>query len=342
MKQIIISCLLLGSFLGFQTGIAVAAPLTAGEILKQFNLVVLGNATSTSDVDGRAYIDGNLSGGIYAGHPNDTPASAYAGLTVSGSASTVMVNGFGAVIGVDLSYSTINSGNSAIFGTASNSNFNGPAYVATSGLAIKFNGGKDPALATGTAATAATSTNFKNVLTGLSNQLKTLAGTGSTVTFTGNKAVFNAVADKNGMAVFDLSSIDTVLFSKGEFEFNLNGARTVILDSDETNINIAANFLGGAAQSIGAKMIWNFYNATDMDIQSQFGGSVLAPLAHFSNENNIEGGLYVNTLTQKGEIHLQPFSGDIPSTPVPVPSTMLLLGSGLAWLANVRWQRQNR
>ncbi|HET6419278.1 MAG TPA: choice-of-anchor A family protein [Geobacteraceae bacterium] len=342
MKQIIISSLVVASFLGFPAGMAIAAPLTAAQTLNQFNLVVFGDATSKSDVDGRAYIGGDLSGGTYVTHSDKTPASSYAGLTTGGNASRVMVNGFGAVIGKDLSYSTINSGNAVVLGTARNNNFNGPAYVAKSGSGNNFNGGKNPALATGTAATAATSTDFKSVLTGLSIQLKSLASTGSSVTFTNNKAVFNAVADKNGVAVFNLSGIDTVLFNKGEFEFNLNGANTVILDSDETKINIAANFLGGAAQSIGAKTIWNFYNATDVDIQNQFGGSVLAPLAHFSNENNIEGGVYVNTLTQNGEIHLQPFSGHIPPTPVPAPPAMLLLGSGMACLANARWKRRNR
>jgi choice-of-anchor A domain-containing protein len=341
MKRLFFSSLVAVMSVVFSAGMACATSLSAEEILQQFNVVVLDDATSTSHVDGRAYVGGNLTGGTYVQHPADTPASAYAGLTVGGTASGVTVNSDGAVIEGNLSGSTINSGSTAVFGTASNTNFNGPAYVATTGSGDNFNGGQNASLATGTAATAATSTDFKSALTGLSSQLKNLASTGSYVTFVGTKAIFNAVL-LNGVAVFDLTSIDKLLFTMTEFEFNLNGATTVILNSDETTINISANFLGGSAQAIGAKTIWNFYDATDVDITSQFGGSIVAPLADFTNNNNIEGGVYVDTLHQYGEIHEQSFTGEIPSTPVPEPSTMLLLGLGLTGLALVRSRRGKR
>lgn len=342
MQRKIVSSLIVASSLVFSAEMACAS-LTAVETLNQFNLVVLGNANSSSHVDGRSYVGGDLTGGDYVQHPGDTPNSSYAGLTVRGTASGVHVNSLGAVIGKNLDSSTINSGSAVVFGTASNTNFNGQAYVASKGSGNNFNGGdggNSSFLATGTAAMAATSTDFKSVLTGLSNQLKSLTSTGGTIGFSGNKAVFNAKTDANGTAVFNLSGFDARLFTEGEFEFNLNGATTVIINSGATDIDIAANFINGGAQNIGAKTIWNFYNATDVDIKNQFGGSVLAPLADFSNTGNIEGGVFVNSLDQKAEIHLQSFAGKIPpSAPVPIPPAMLLFGSGLTGLAMMRSRR---
>jgi choice-of-anchor A domain-containing protein len=330
--------------LGFAAAPVFAAPLEAAEILGQFNLVVIGDANSSSHVDGRSFIGGNLSshgGADFAQHPGDIPASDYAGLTVGGNVSgNVHVNGLGAVVGGNLTGSTINSGPGVVFGSASGNNFNGPAYVGTNGGGNNFNGGTDSALATGTAATARNSTDFGTTLLKLSSQLGSMGSTGSTVDIAYGKVTFNAVANANGVAVFDLTAIDTAVFSANEFQFNLNGANTVILNSDETSATIAANFLGGSAQLIGAHTLWNFYNATHLTINNEFGGSILAPLASFSNGNNIEGGVFVNALDQHGEIHLQPFTGQLP--PVPEPETYALMLVGLGVLGAVARRRRTR
>jgi choice-of-anchor A domain-containing protein len=312
---------------------AAATPLTAEQTLNQFNLIVFGNATSYSHVDGRSYIGGTVTGGDYAQHPGDMPASAYAGLTVGGNASLLHVNSNGAVIGGNLTDSTINSGSAVVFGNATGVNFNGLAYVAGSSSA-NFNGGIESALATGSAANAAGSTNFAKTLAGLSAQLSHLTnGSGSYVALNGNKATFNAVADANGLAVFNPT--DSVL-NAGEFEFNLGSATTIVINSGATSADIGANFLGGGAQKIGAKTLWNFYNATSLSV-GQFGGSILAPLASFTNYNNVEGGVFVDSLSQRGEIHLQPFVGQL--HPVPEPETWAMLLGGLAMLGVIARRR---
>ncbi|MGL4206502.1 MAG: hypothetical protein ACRCRW_10350, partial [Aeromonadaceae bacterium] len=98
--------------------------LSSLDILQQFNLVVLGNSTSSSNVEGRTYIGGALNGGNYA---TKLPSSSsnFAGLTVQGSASNIHVQNQGAVIAGSLSNSIINNGSTAVLGSSSYSNFNG-------------------------------------------------------------------------------------------------------------------------------------------------------------------------------------------------------------------------
>lgn len=321
-------------------GAAVATPLTAQQILTQFNLVTLGNATSSSHVDGRSFIGGTLTGGDFAQHPGDIAASSYAGLTVMQSAANVHVNSNGAVVLGNLSNSAVqNGGVAAVLGNASGSNFNVAAYVAGSSSGNNFNGGHlNSAPAT---VAAASSTNFGSVLSGLSGSLSHLASTGSSVSLNGNRATFNAIANAQGLAVFDLTAIDTQVFSKGEFAFNLNGATTVVFNVDATSLNFSSNFLGGSAQALGANAIWNFYDATALTINNQFGGTVLAPLANLTNGNNIEGAVLVDTLTQRGEIHANRFTGSVVSvSAVPEPETYALMLGGLALLSAVARRRR--
>jgi len=307
-----------------------AGPLTAAQTLNQLNVVALNTINSNSHVDGRTWAGGAVFGGDYGQHPGDAPASAYAGLTAA-TAASVHVNGMGAYVAGSLANSIVNAGSTVVMGSAASNNFNGPAaYVAGASASNNFNGGGRVYSLTGdmqAMADAASSTNFANVLGGLSQSLKTAGDTGGSVDISGNKVTFNAVAGSDGVAVFDLTAIDETVFAKGEFEFNLNGASTMVFNTDVSSASIAANFLGGSAQAIGGKTIWNFYNASTLNINNQFGGSILALGATLTNWNNIEGGVFVEDLVQRGEIHLQPFEGVIP---VPEPEAYGMLLAGLA------------
>lgn len=319
-----------------------AAPLTNQQIFEQFNLVVFNNSNSSSHVDGRSFIGGNLSGGDYVQHPDAVAPSNYTGLTILGNASgNIHVNGLGAVVAGNASNLTVNTGNAVVFGNVNNSSFNGSGsyYVGGSAHNSNLNTQRDASLATGAAVTASTSTNFQSQLSGLSTKLSTLHDTGSSVVFSGNKVTFQAVANAQGLAVFDLTGIDTRVFSASEFQFNLNGARTVIFNSDETSANISANFLGGSARTVAPNTIWNFYNASSLNLNSEFGGSILAPLATLKNSNNIEGNVYVSELVQRGEIHATAFTGTVPAVPEPESYALILAGLGLLGFMQRRRQR---
>ncbi|MDB5774652.1 MAG: hypothetical protein JWP38_785 [Herbaspirillum sp.] len=319
---------------------ATIAPLTATQILQQFNLVVLNNDVSLAgQVAGRTYVGGSLNGGAYEQSASSTPASNYAGLTVGGSVGNVQVNGLGAVVGGSLANSTVNSGSSVVGGSVANSNLNGAAFIGGSKSNTNTNGGvlSSPSALMQTNSAAATSTNFSSTLTSLSQDLSKLSSTGSSVSFSGNTATFNAVANSAGVAVFDISAIDTKVFSSNQFSFNANGATTIIINTDVKQANIAANFLGGQAQSLGSEIVWNFYDATNLTVSSQFGGSILATGASLISSQSIAGGVYVNNLLQMaGTIQLQPFSGSVSQVPETASYASMLAGLALIGLIFMR------
>lgn len=327
-----------------------AAPAQAGslnqqEIFDQFNVVTLGNMKSSSHVDGRTYVTGSMqgNGAVLGMHPNDIRASNYAAVTVKGvgvaagqaAMSGTQVTDKGAVVYGNIDNSIVNNGSSAIYGNSINTSYNGNGSVYVQG---STNGGnvnvtKLNSVPAGslqeTNSTAATSTDMGKVLTAVSQQMKTYKSTGSSVVIDSGKATFNAQVNSQGVAVFDLTSIEGTLFNQNlvhEFSFNFNGATSVYMNSGITSAVINDNFLGGSAREAGQKIIWNFYDATDLTINAEFGGSILAVKSNLINNANIEGGVYVNNLDSRAEIHINNFAGAVPE---PETYAMMMAGLGL-------------
>lgn len=340
------------------SSLTVAAPLSAQQVLEQFNLVALGSVSSTSDVDGRAYIGGSVSGGGYATQTAKLASSAYAGLTVAGSADRVYVNNNGLVVGGDLSNSTIQNNNAhydasaAVLGNSTGNAFNVTSYVA--GTRSGGYANATPLAQAPATVDAAAGNDLRAILGGLSSSLSQMKSTDSTV-ITDNPGypttTFHAVANAQGIAVFDLSADDTRLFGLSrQFVFDYGNARTVIINVDDALVDISAHFIGdNAAVIAGTNTIWNFYKASALTINAQFGGTILAPLAHLTNGSsgaNIEGGVFVDTLTQNSEIHGNRFAGTV-GTPTkvttgtaPEPQGHMLMLGGLALLALVTRRRR--
>jgi choice-of-anchor A domain-containing protein len=343
------------------SGVAQAAPLSATEMLQQFNVVVSGNLNSSSHVDGRTYVGGNAAGGDYVQHAGSTPASAYAGLTVGGNYSgNTHVNGLGAVVGGNASGVNVNSGSTYVGGSASNSSFNGDAWINGSASSVNFNGKGHAASYSGTnnnnvlnattgimdsTLAASTSTNFSSVMTGLSSQLSALQATaGTSVVFSNNdhQVTLNG-SGVNGVLVFDLTALDTKIFSSTttDISFNLSNATTVIFNTNDSTLNLTANF--NQAQSLGSKLIWNFAgHDNSVTVGRTFGGQVLVADGSFSNVGgaNVEGGVFAKTLNQYGEIHQQSFSGNVPVAAVPEADTYAMLLGGLGLLGFIARRRK--
>jgi choice-of-anchor A domain-containing protein len=277
--------------------------LDVGTVLKDFNAIIATNASTSSDIEGAAVIFGNFSGAtIYSNPPANLP-SGYGAINVYGNTSGNNIN--------------INDGGSAYVGgvKGENINFNGGGkYIPTA-----------PADGIDFAALKTLSVN----LTKLTEN--------STLPTTGNNEVISATAASNGIAVFDVTaaSLDAI----PSYKIALNNDTTVIFNVSGTSVKFDANDESGVA---GAdNIIWNFYQATTVNLGTQIAGTVLAPLAAVTNNNQIDGDLIANSWVGSGELHDYGFDGTLPNSTtsgVPEPSTwaMMLVGFGGLGLAGYR------
>ncbi|NYE63718.1 choice-of-anchor A domain-containing protein [Duganella sp. 1224] len=323
-----------------------AAPLTAKEVLEQFNVVTLGSATVGSHIDGRTYVGGSLSGqnAVLTMKPSNLPTSDYAGLTVRGSLSNVQVTGGGVVVYGDVSNSTVNNGNAVVYGASANSSYvgSGSHYIAGAVSGGNVNTTKvDAAHFTADMTTnvnAAQSTDMSAVLRDFSAYVSTWKSTGSTVAFSNDDhtVTFNAKAASNGVAVFDLTTLDSKIFSSSttDFVFNMNGATSAVLNTNDSVLNLSANF---NRTDLGNKLLWNFAGATSVTFNRTFDGQILAVDGTFSNQGgaNVEGGVYAKGLIQGGEIHQQSYIGSVPE-----PETYAMLLGGLGLMGFMARRRQ--
>lgn len=304
---------------------ASAAPLSATEILQQFNMVVFGDVDASSNIQGRSLIGGNLTGNsadFFVGAPGTVPASSFAALTVGGNVAgnPKQVNNGGSVVaGGNIQSLNMNGGGDVTLGgvVTGTVNANGGTVAQNAAVAIP---------------------NFEADLKALSVQLRGL--TGAAPTKNGNKGEFTSAAPgADGVAVYNLDSF--FLQTVNEISLALNGASTLIINVGGDDIKNKDNFLGGPFD-IAANVIWNFYEATELTFERQFFGTVLAPFANVKNTSSIEGTLVAAQLDMDAQIHLQPFEGPLPVADVPAPAALPLMTGVLAlggFLASRRRKR---
>lgn len=320
---------------------AFATPQQGLEAMKAWNLITLGDLASSSEVEGRTFVGGTLSGNSsnYFIHGNLLPAPSTPGLIVVGDVTggtKQLNNSSGAVVGGNVTSGFNLNGDGqivAIGGNAQDINGSNGSIIAigggTSGY-INANGGV-------VVTNLNLNPNLQNTLVdgrdtmitdlkGLSTYLATLSAT-DTATIAYNRATFSPASSGSSLAVFDLTPSQLDQF--GEIQFNLNGFDTVIVNVSGASALLNDNFLGGT-QNLGQNVIWNFYEATDLTFTTAFGGSVLAPYAHGTIYNYIQGSAVFGSLTQNGEIHLGTYNGNYQVPGVPEPATWLQMIAGFA------------
>ncbi|TRW18409.1 collagen-binding domain-containing protein [Glacieibacterium frigidum] len=166
----------------------------------------------------------------------------------------------------------------------------------------------------------------------VTNIASTAADNATRLTFT--------VADTNPntAAVFNLSAVEFNTATQFQFSFaslnkpviiNISGAADGVYNWGAT----AANFGGDTLQAYSQNIIYNFTDATTLNINREVYGSVLAANAVVTNTANINGSVIAKIFTMQAEVHLGTYARNVDIIPdhvgtVPEPATWALLITG--------------
>ena len=134
----------------------------------------------------------------------------------------------------------------------------------------------------------------------------------------GDSSLFTDTAGLN----FQMTSFDNLSDLAGII---INVSGTLI---DFSNSSMTEYF---TQSSYYENIIWNFYEATDIDLGANlFNGTLLAPYATVSTNNDINGSVGVKSLILEGQIHLTGTDVSLPTTTtttveVPEPAHLFLM-----------------
>ncbi|MBW8812173.1 MAG: choice-of-anchor A family protein [Caulobacterales bacterium] len=346
-----------------------AAQIQAGlQAMRDYNLIALKDLSSSSEVEGRAFVGGNLSGNssnyftqphgltggnglVVAGNVsggtkqvNNGAALAVGGNLTSGANMNAGPGGTGTVkVGGSISGGTVNANNTAVYVNGDVANVNAHDVYYGGALGANVNGVKhagDTSQATLGADLAAQAAAYATDFADLSAYLDGLTPSGplsSLLTYSGQTAKFNAGAG-TGVAVFDIADLAAALAGMSNIQFTLPTTYDLVVinvTSPSFTMSGGVNFNGPT--NLGQKVIWNFVNATTLNLGSSFFGSVLAPNATLTNGNFIEGSVVAKSVNQNGEIHMNNLTGGLGpiATPTPEPAAwaLMILGFGAAGAA---------
>ncbi len=290
--------------------LAVAGPLN------NFNLIALGNVTGTSEVEGRAYVGGDISGNAKnfvvmnqgLSSPVNTP-----GLAVSDG---LIVNG--QILG------TVNVNNGA----------NVRVATADASAIVNTNGGGSLTYNDAGVATIAAAVN--NAVLQADSYFSNLTADSTINSSDANNLVFNATPGPDGVAVFDMPS--SYLTSRNG-TFDLTGDLNAELYLIRVNgVSLAAgNGLNPNSNEFNSpafqeRIVFYFAEASTLNLGG-IGGAVVAPRANLSFTSPLEGTVVANNVALNSEIHLPTLKPEIPE-----PSSLVLLCVSL--LVTIRRRRQ--
>lgn len=336
-----------------------AATINAGlDAMRQYNLIVLKDLKSNSEVEGRTFVGGNLSGNSSNYFTKPGSQSGGVGLAVAGNVTggTKQVNNGAALqVGGNLdSGANMNGGGQVrVDGNAKGVNANNAAVYVDGDIKninaqnIYYGGSKsgyaNGTLHAGDHSAAGLQADLQQQATDLADELTATSDFFSTLTATnaisysanGQQAIFNA-GSGSGIAVFSISDLNAALKNSSQLIFNLPTTYdAVIVNVAGTNVSLPSGINFNGPNGLGQKVIWNFYEATSINFGSKsWYGWVLAPGADLKIGNFIEGSVVARSLTQNGEIHLNGLGAGLivqaPQAAVPEPATwtMLILGFG--------------
>jgi choice-of-anchor A domain-containing protein len=283
-------------------GIASAQNLSS---LSEYNVIVSGNLSTNSEIEGRTIVGGNIT----------SSSSANFGIKLQ---NKVPKGDLVLRVGGDIAAGNpiqLNAGSLELGGSRNNRiiNYNG-------GGSLVQNPGAD----------------FSGIisdLTAASQVLATYGANSNAMIFANMPGQpgplrFTATPDSNGLAVFSVNGSD--VFGNGNaqrLEIVTNNAADILINVAGTAINWNSGDMVGAFDEDHwqSRIVWNFYEATSINFGGkEFGGQILAPNANITTNGVIEGSVFAKNLTTQSEVHLPGYGGNL----VPEPSSALLVFIG--------------
>jgi choice-of-anchor A domain-containing protein len=335
-----------------------AQSVNAGlQAMRDYNLIVLKDLQSSSQVQGRTFVGGNLSGGSSNYMTNPGGQAGAVALTVGGNVTggAKNINNGGSVkVGGNLDSGANMNGGGSVYaeGNVKKVNANGASVYSdgnvsnTNAKDIYYGGAVSNSNGTKHAgdhsadgiqtAIAATTASLTTDLAATSDFFAGLDPTHSiTYSANGQQAMFDA-GSGTGVAVFSISDLNAALKNRSQLIFNTPiGYDAVIINVGGLKVSLPSSINFNGPSGLGANVIWNFYEATSVDLGSKsWYGSILAPEAQLKNNNFVSGSVVAASMIQNGEIRMNGLSAPgltaLSNTAVPEPATwaMMILGFG--------------
>ncbi len=305
---------------------AYATTINATDIISQFGVVALNNLTAvSSETESLVYVGNDLeviqnSYGVNSDHlANGSVGSASGALIVGGD--VVYADSVQNKNGVNI---TVDSGDVLVGSVES------PINVATNNGTVTV----------GSTISAAEVDAVEEAFTTLSSDLADLDNTdGANFDFSDQNNVV-LTSGTEDFAVYNLETTLTDFLINGALKSDgySNTADTFIINVSGTSIDLTLD-AGVAATTGGSNIIFNFYEATDILVNSaNFGFGILAPLASINvQQANSEGFVVGYDVTQSTEIRGVYTGGAIATVaPVPLPASGLLLLGAVAGVTALR------
>lgn len=278
-----------------------AAPMSTSEIFGQFNAVIFGNFTSTSDVEGRTIIGGNMTGGAsFNIAPGLAAPSSFAGVTVygnqTGTGSYNVNNGAGvSVLGTNAGTWNLNGGGSAWVGGSNSGN----VTSAGPGASVSVGGGNTGQVnlnAGGSVFVGGSSTGQISVGGGTGN-VAVIGTTTNTITLNNGGSVYAGGNTSGGNINVNGGTGSVSINASNAAQVTLNSGGTARIAGNTGNVNMnggsllhtgsvngSVNLNGGATRTQVADAGITTPTAPASGVPSDFAANVRAPLTTLSSE----------------------------------------------------------
>ena len=293
--------------IGMAAALMLSASSAFGGAFGDFNLIVTGDLTGTSEVEGRTLVFGNISGGA------KNVAVASSALSSPSTVAGLNQNDALIVGGQVLSTVQVNHGRARIATAAAGGTINNAESV------IYSDTGVGTVISAATSDIAQTDTWISGLTANSSVDLSDFNNAKFTAHATGGIAVFDISSSffsRNG--TFDLLG-DT---SADLFVIRVSGSGSLTSGSA---LNVFANEFGQDA--FQSRIVWDFSDFDgNLHLTNGLGGSVFAPSADLSLGSPIEGSVVAHNVNLSSEVHL-PTTGLV--IPEPGTAALLLVSIGL-------------